>query len=250
MKREAFDHPKLKLLARDLSISLSHARGIVVSLWVLTGISFPRGDIGRLTNEEIAVAIDYPGDPDELIAILNKRRLLDELSDCRLYVHDWHDHADALTHRRLVRANEVFANGYTPNLRRCTPDERRAHDERTGNARSAHAVAEPEPEPTKKTSSPSGDPAIDFDSFWAVYPRKVGKGAASRKWKSLKPDAELAQRITRSVVEHCARDPAWVEAALRGSWKFVPHPETYLSQQRWEDEPPKVPTAQERPFVC
>lgn len=116
MKREAWNHPKFKLLSMDLHLSLCYVRGVMESLWMATAINWPRGDIGRWTDEEIAVSIDYPGDPGELVAALIKRRLLDEVGDGRLFVHDWHEHADSHVHARLARQAELFANGAPPRI--------------------------------------------------------------------------------------------------------------------------------------
>ncbi len=116
MKREGFNHAKVKLLARDLAIPLPYAHGILDRLWILTALSFPRGDIGRQTNEEIAISIDYPGDADQLIQVLINRRLLDVIPDSegRLYVHDWHEHSDDTVSWKLARSGQSFANGVPP----------------------------------------------------------------------------------------------------------------------------------------
>lgn len=116
VKREAFDHPKFRLCARDLRISMSHMRGIMESLWHVTATNWPRGDVGRWSNEEIAVAIDYDGDADELIAALTKRRLVDASDEHRLVVHDWPQHADSYVHATIARRGLYFATGEEPRL--------------------------------------------------------------------------------------------------------------------------------------
>ncbi len=116
MKREAFDHPKFRLLGRDLRIPMCYVRGIMESLWLVTGRNFPQGDVGRWSNEEIAVAIDYPGDADELVNALMRRRLVDEIPDGRLYVHDWHEHADQHVQATIAKAGLYFANGAEPQI--------------------------------------------------------------------------------------------------------------------------------------
>lgn len=68
----------------------------------------------------------------------------------------------------------------------------------------------------------------DFLQFWEAYPRKVGKGAAFRVWKRDKPplDAVIAAL-------------AWQRRLLdwtKDGGIYVPHPSTYLSARRWEDE--------------
>lgn len=70
-----------------------------------------------------------------------------------------------------------------------------------------------------------------FDRFWAAYPRKDAKRKAEQAWRSAikreKPDVILAG-LARFRFED---DP-----------KFIPYPATWLSQDRWADEPP-VPGA-------
>lgn len=73
------------------------------------------------------------------------------------------------------------------------------------------------------------DPA--FVAFWKAYPRKVGKGAARKVWTRLKPDAALQERILKAV-EAAKRSPDW----LREAGQFIPHPSTWLNQERWDDE--------------
>ena len=70
--------------------------------------------------------------------------------------------------------------------------------------------------------------ASDFDFFWRIYPRKVGKLAAKRAFeKALKGGAVAAELV--AAVER-ARWP--------GDVQFIPHPATWLNQGRWMDAPP------------
>ena len=69
-----------------------------------------------------------------------------------------------------------------------------------------------------------------FDEFWEMALRKVGKGAARKAYR----------RACKRADEAAIMD-AW-GAANRG-WlgkdlQFVPHPATWLNQDRWEDEGP------------
>ena len=79
---------------------------ILELLWHLTAREAPRGDIGKLTNEDIALFIDYCGDENELIATLVRCGWLDEDPEYRLVVHDWHIHADESAKKRLARSGE------------------------------------------------------------------------------------------------------------------------------------------------
>lgn len=66
----------------------------------------------------------------------------------------------------------------------------------------------------------------DFDRWWSIYPKKVGKKPAQTAWKRIKPDADV---LIADIQERLARDDQW----KRG---FVPNPTTYLNQERWTDE--------------
>jgi uncharacterized protein YdaU (DUF1376 family) len=80
----------------------------------------------------------------------------------------------------------------------------------------------------------------DFDSFWDIYPRRVGKGAARLAFfRALPLLADEMELIEEAAARHMIRA---VEAyanrpdtrALEP--KFVPHPATWLNQKRYIDE--------------
>ncbi len=72
-----------------------------------------------------------------------------------------------------------------------------------------------------------------FDQFWAIYPRKVGKKAALNIWTRLKPDKDLLEQILRAVEKQKKLDQ-WT----KDGGQFIPNPATWLNQCRWEDELP------------
>ena len=68
-----------------------------------------------------------------------------------------------------------------------------------------------------------------FNAFYAHYPLKKSKAPARKAFMKLNPDAELYQKIMDAVT------------AQKGSrqWQdkqYIPHPSTWLNQERWEDE--------------
>ena len=71
----------------------------------------------------------------------------------------------------------------------------------------------------------------DFEQFWAVYPKRIGKGAAYRSWLKIKPNNGILKIIINSIEKqkHCDQ---W----KRDGGQFIPHPATWLNQSRWEDE--------------
>ena len=68
-----------------------------------------------------------------------------------------------------------------------------------------------------------------FDEFWETYPRKVGKRHAHKAF------AAATKRATpRTIIQaahQLANDPNLPEP------RFIPHPSTWLNQDRWNDDP-------------
>ena len=74
-----------------------------------------------------------------------------------------------------------------------------------------------------------------FAEWWALYPRKVGKIAARKKYAMVLRDElatvdELEAGLARYVRYWGAM------AHQRPGWDYIPHPSTWLHQGRWEDE--------------
>ena len=63
-----------------------------------------------------------------------------------------------------------------------------------------------------------------FDQFWALYPRKTSKQAASKAFAKLKDEEQ--QKAISNIARLYSDTPV----------QFVPHAATYLNQARWEDE--------------
>lgn len=72
---------------------------------------------------------------------------------------------------------------------------------------------------------------IQFERFWELYPRKVKKSLAQKWFEKKKPDSELFDAIISSL-EKFKESPQWT----KDNGKFIPHPSTWLNQERWEDE--------------
>lgn len=104
----------------------------------------------------------------------------------------------------------------------------------TGNVTSLSPVSETKvsPGPSSKTQpSPSIHPPLSvpppFDRFWAVYPKRVSKGAARKAFPKAEREASIDEII------------AGVEAAKVGrKWRdgYIPDPATWLNAQGWLDE--------------
>lgn len=150
MKRGTPQHPKTAMLAAELSLPLYAAVGILESLWHWTALYAKRGDVGRYPNVVIAQAIGWDMEPDKLVTALVTCRWLDEHTEHRLVIHDWHEHAEDAVHMALARAVQRFANGAVPSLSRLPKEERAqiaaayeqspAHGKHTGSTRETQAL--------------------------------------------------------------------------------------------------------------
>lgn len=68
-----------------------------------------------------------------------------------------------------------------------------------------------------------------FEIFWSAYPRKVGKGACRKIWDRKKFNEETLNQMLDTI--------KWQKDLIQ--WQnpaYIPHPSTWLNQERWEDE--------------
>lgn len=100
-----------------------------------------------------------------------------------------------------------------------------------------HAVAEPEtcqPKPKPKPKDKSKDlSAIEFENdFWPSAEKKVGKDAASKAFAKARERAALEEILPAWR----AMNSQWAAKKHTPDWQYVPHPATWLSEGRWQDE--------------
>ncbi|WP_395371869.1 hypothetical protein [Komagataeibacter diospyri] len=77
---------------------------------------------------------------------------------------------------------------------------------------------------TRRASSPAPDEAA-FERFWAAYPRKVGKPKARRAFATAIGKASLETLLAAIVATPWSSDA-----------NYIPHPATWLNNERWADE--------------
>lgn len=105
LKVSFFSHLKTKRLKRELGWE-----GIIslIKLWMYAAVNKPKGDLTGMSAEDIAIASDWEGDPDEYLKVLIALGFLDEHEDC-LTIHDWEEHnpwaANAHMRSQIAKAN-------------------------------------------------------------------------------------------------------------------------------------------------
>lgn len=77
-----------------------------------------------------------------------------------------------------------------------------------------------------RPAPPKAPAYVNFEDFWYIYPKKVGKKTAVKVWMKIQPNKESFQKIA----DHLA-------SAFKDTKKqFIPNPTTYLNGERWNDE--------------
>jgi hypothetical protein len=71
---------------------------------------------------------------------------------------------------------------------------------------------------------------LEFEAFWGVYPRRVGRMKAEKIW--LKLAYEEKQRAVIGLM-------LWKQTAQwhQADGQFIPYASTFLAQKRYLDEP-------------
>jgi hypothetical protein len=78
---------------------------------------------------------------------------------------------------------------------------------------------------------------MPFASFWAAYPKRVGKQAALKAWQKQKPD-----------IDKCLKTLEWQKKSdqwTKEGGQYIPLPATWLNQGRWDDVSPA-----HTPIIC
>ena len=102
--------------------------------------------------------------------------------------------------------------------------QRQSAGSKGGKQRASKAKAKLKQNPSYKDKDKDKD-KIPFQQFWDLYDKKVGdKSRCEKKWHSLS-DAER-QKIIDTV-------PAFKKSIK--DIQYLPYPETYLNQKRWND---------------
>ena len=74
--------------------------------------------------------------------------------------------------------------------------------------------------------APSG-----FDEFWSIWKNKKDKKKAKAVFAKINPNTDLLKTILDAVIAQ-NESSEWIE----DGGKYIPHPTTWLSGARWEDE--------------
>jgi uncharacterized protein YdaU (DUF1376 family) len=71
----------------------------------------------------------------------------------------------------------------------------------------------------------------DFLYFWNAYPKKVGRDAAWKKWKSMNGTRPKIEELLTAIKKQ-EKSEQW----KKENGQYIPNPSTWLNQGRWADE--------------
>lgn len=230
VKKDTPSKMKFKVLKRRLGLPFYRAVGLLESLWWVTTNNAPAGDIGRLSNEEIAASLEWENDPDELIQTLIDCGWIDTHDDHRLVVHDWATHVPNWLKAQFRHYKKAFAGTSSENASE--------NASKNGTIVSSLGISSenrylenyyPKEKPSKKASEKVVVEDPNFIRFWNAFPkrRRCARAKAREAWAKamLKADPE---DLIAAAVEYAA--------SSAGSGDFAKMPATWLNGECWRDE--------------
>lgn len=107
MKRGIMDKPKFEWLCDELGWGPAYARGVLDCLFEIVGRECPRGDVGSMTDREIASAMKLEPDDrrriGEVIEKMIETGWLAPHDEHRLVLVDWADECPNFVRQQLKR---------------------------------------------------------------------------------------------------------------------------------------------------
>lgn len=76
-----------------------------------------------------------------------------------------------------------------------------------------------------------------FELFWSAYPRRTKKAPAKTAFVRALKKTTLDAMLT--ALEWQREQESWNDRDECGVLRYVPHPSTWLNQERWDDERPQ-----------
>lgn len=254
MKRGTPRHPKVYDLAERLGCDRPTALGYLELLWHFTAEMAPQGDIGRFSDKRIEAALDWVGrgkPTGKLIESLTNSKWCDADEKYRLLIHDWKDHIDEGTRKKLVRAS-LCIHEPTPKVSgQCLDIVRQMSPTMADNGGLPRPLPEPLPEPAPQTPTEFPKPPRYEDT---ASERDIAIRETSERMYALHPKKKNLPLVVPALTDAVARAPDWRTALAaieechaawcthaqwhRESGKFVSKLPEWIADQGYTQWPP------------
>ena len=240
MKHTLFTCAKWMRLKRRMSAHMECT--LVGALEMLFHFGNANGDTLNACDVE-AVCGWTQGNEGELLAALTDTgdgqytNFLDVIGDGKVRIHDFWEHApDCVKSRKRVQ--EYRDRKKQEHVRNSNADVTQCNVTVTdGNVTLRNCNVKPKPNQTKPTNT---NVFNTFDQFWNEYPRKVNKPGALKSWKNKKLNDSIDIVLAGLEVWKASRE--WA----KDNGQYIPHPATWLNQERWNDSPVIAKTEEQK----
>ena len=239
MKSGTTEKVKFKRLKRALDLPMWQAAGLLESLWSVASQNTPDGAIGRLSNEDIAAAIEWSGDADALVQALVDSGWIDRDDVFRLIVHDWSEHCSNYLRGNFAKHGKHFAD-LVAKQRLCEVAKQHQNGTPTPADPSFEAATKPYhtiPNQATPTTPPSGECQAggggdeDFDSLF-----EQARPVMKRLRDIIEPDESRKLRkgdrewVVKVGLLSCRHGPTWIEPAFEAakSARNISNPRGFL----------------------
>lgn len=212
---------KLRSLSKQIGCSQNEALGLLVRLW-LWGINnvgkdglmvgANKDDIAEVLN----VGIDGRYTAEQVIDAMIETEWID--FDDGLYIHDWEEWQSQWYKALEVRKrNTEYKREYRKQRRigaiKSTTDSKQ------------EVIIKNDSNEEKSAKKVDSVYPKDFEKFWEIYPRKVGKGDAYKKYKARLNDGWSEDQLLTAVQNYAAKC-----INERTESKYIKHGKTFLSE--------------------
>lgn len=243
-----FDNPKLADLVEDRPRAvILHLRAIAYCAQHLTDGIFPVRLVARLACASLCDShCDGQCDPQCDLAALAQCGLVRVLDESRAEVHDYLEHQRSAeqANRRKTAGQKAAAARWSKtgdangNANRIADRTAKGNTKKERKKEDSLPNGSEYPDAAGATPTPTPYPA-DFETFWAIYPRRHNKRAALTAW------TRAARRATTTqILEGATRyrdDPNRED-------EFTQHAATWLNADGWNNEPLPAKTATHNRF--
>jgi hypothetical protein len=205
MRANLHTHPKVVRMSSALSADRLRIVGGLHAVWCLFD---EHSEDGRLDGYSSAAIDDHIGFPGFAQAMQRVHWLTSDTSSVALPEFDKHNGQSAK--RRAMdadRKREKRAEN-APEMSAPKADKKRTREEKR-----------------REDISPL------FERFYEAYPRKVGRKAAEKAFAKVEADEALVDRMVSAIQRQGLK-----AKCAKGDAQYVPHPSTWLSEGRWDDE--------------
>lgn len=216
---------KLRNLAKEIGCSQNEALGILIRLWLWAInnagkdgciIGADNGDVAEvLTN-----GLDKRYDPDAVVDALAATGWID--IENGLYIHDWEEWQSAWYKALEIRQRDTERKRRERAEKRLAKKKGEPQKGMEQDLPTPHLTILPKKEQKEK---PEKDYSKDFEEFWSVYPRKIGKAEAYKKYKARLNDGWSPAELLEAVGNYAAK-----VVRERTDPQYIKHAKTFLSE--------------------